>query len=109
MMASPTPANQSNEDVAISKQESGDQITFIARVEGAAATGELTLLRVSNDVWDANHTGVPKAIGGRGVGKALIQAMVEDARQNGYRVVPSCPFVAKLFERKPEWANDVAA
>lgn len=109
MMVSPIPANQSNKDVTISKQESGDQITFIARVEGASEIGELTLRRVSSDVWDANHTGVPKAIGGRGVGKALIQAMVEDARQSGYRVVPSCPFVAKLFERKPEWAKDVAA
>jgi predicted GNAT family acetyltransferase len=108
-MASPTPANQVDNDVTISRQESGDQITFTARVEGATATGELTLLRVSNDVWDANHTGVPKSIGGRGVGKALIQAMVEDARQMGYRVVPSCPFVAKLFDRKPEWAKDVAA
>jgi thiamine-phosphate pyrophosphorylase len=108
-MPSPTPANQSNNDVTISKRESGDQITFIAHVAGAAATGELTLRRVSNEVWDANHTGVPKSIGGRGVGKALIQAMVEDARQTGYRVVPSCPFVAKLFERKPEWADDVAA
>jgi thiamine-phosphate pyrophosphorylase len=109
MTASPTPANQPNGAVTISKQESGDQITFTARVGGAAETGELTLRRVSNDVWDANHTGVPKSIGGRGVGKALIQAMVEDARQSGYRVVPSCPFVAKLFERKPEWANDAAA
>jgi predicted GNAT family acetyltransferase len=35
--------------------------------------------------------------------------MVEDARHHGYRVVPGCPFVAKLFERKPEWAEGVAA
>jgi len=52
---------------------------------------------------------VPSEIGGRGVGKALVQAMVEDARASGYRVMPGCPFVAKLFERKPEWAEGVEA
>lgn len=95
--------------VTVTKQMSDDLITFNADVAGEAATGELTLRRVSDAVWNANHTGVPKAIGGRGVGKALIAAMVEDARQQGYRVVPSCSFVAALFKRKPEWAKDVAA
>lgn len=108
-MPSPIPTNRPDGHVMISKRESGNQITFTADVAGAAATGELTLRRVSNKVWDANHTGVPKSIGGRGVGKALIQAMVDDARLTGYRVVPSCPFVAKLFARKPDWADGVAA
>lgn len=95
--------------VTISRQESVDMIVFTAEVEGASATGELTLRRVADGIWNANHTGVPSEIGGRGVGKALVQAMVEDARQRGYRVVPGCPFVAKLFERKPDWAEGVAA
>jgi thiamine-phosphate pyrophosphorylase len=95
--------------VTVSKDQSSDLITFTADVAGATATGELTLRRVADNVWNANHTGVPKAIGGKGVGKALVRAMVEDARHHGYRVVPGCPFVAKLFERKPEWAEGVAA
>ncbi|GHA86588.1 hypothetical protein GCM10009069_07240 [Algimonas arctica] len=95
--------------VTVTKQEDDDLITFTADVMGETATGELTLRRVSDDVWNADHTGVPKAIGGRGVGKALVRAMVEDARLHGYRVIPGCPFVAKLFERKPDWAKGVAA
>lgn len=95
--------------VTISKTENGDRIVFTADVAGSSATGELTLRRVADGVWNANHTGVPKEIGGRGIGKALVQAMVEDARLQSYRVVPGCPFVAKLFERKPEWAEGVAA
>lgn len=95
--------------VTISKTENGDRIVFTADVAGSSATGELTMRRVADGVWNANHTGVPKEIGGRGVGKALVKAMVEDARLQGYRVVPGCPFVAKLFERKPDWADGVAA
>lgn len=95
--------------VTISREEDGQMIIFTAAVAGETATGELTLRRVADGVWNANHTGVPRAIGGRGVGKALVAAMVEDARQRDYRVVPGCPFVAKLFERKPDWAEGVAA
>lgn len=95
--------------VSIAKEEGGEMIRFTADVAGSSATGELTLRRVADGVWNANHTGVPSEIGGRGVGKALVRAMVEDARQSGYRVVPGCPFVAKLFERHPDWAEGVAA
>jgi thiamine-phosphate pyrophosphorylase len=95
--------------VTISKEEGGEMIVFTADVAGSSATGELTLRRVADGVWNANHTGVPGEIGGRGVGKALVQAMTEDARLSGYRVVPGCPFVAKLFERYPDWAKGVAA
>lgn len=108
IMTDPSTA-KSDGHVTVTKQESNDLITFTAHVVGATATGELTLRRVADGVWNANHTGVPKAIGGRGVGKALVRAMVEDARHHGYQVVPGCPFVAKLFERKPEWAEGVAA
>ena len=94
--------------VTISKEEGGQGLRFVADVSGSSAKGELTLRRVADGVYNANHTGVPSEIGGRGVGKALVAAMVEDARQQGYRVVPGCPFVAKLFERKPEW-GEVAA
>ncbi len=90
--------------VTISKNEGGELITYIASVEGESATGELTLRRVADGVWNANHTGVPKAIGGRGVGKALVEAMSADAQAQGWRIIPGCPFVAKLFERKPELA-----
>lgn len=104
-----TPKQNFNDNVTIHKESDAENIVFTAQVAGATETGTLTLRRVSDGVWNANHTGVPKAIGGKGVGKALIYAMVEDARAQGYRVVPGCPFVAKLFERKPEWADGVAA
>ena len=98
---------ESRSSVSITKDEGGELITYTASVAGESATGELTLRRVADGVWNANHTGVPNAIGGRGVGKALVQAMVEDARAQGWRIVPGCPFVAKLFERRPEWADGI--
>ncbi|MEL6686280.1 MAG: N-acetyltransferase [Pseudomonadota bacterium] len=94
--------------LSITKDEGPAGIVFTAEVSGATHTGELTLVPLGDGLWNANHTGVPKEIGGRGVGKALVKAMVEDARISGYKVVPGCPFVAKLFKRHPDWADGVA-
>lgn len=112
-VSSPTPAPQPIKaepgTVTITKDASTERMVFNAHVAGSSATGELTLRRASDGVWNANHTGVPREIGGKGVGKALVAAMVKDARKHDYRVVPGCPFVAKLFDRKPEWAEGVEA
>ncbi|MGB6228784.1 MAG: N-acetyltransferase, partial [Litorimonas sp.] len=114
MTRAPAPADSPGVDpidadpasaVTIHKEEGGETMRFTAEVRGSSAQGELTLRRVADGVWNANHTGVPSEIGGRGVGKALVAALVEDARQQGYRVVPGCPFVAKLFERRAEWGE----
>ena len=93
--------------VSVSKNEGGEMVTYTATVPGESATGELTLRRVADGVWNANPTGVPNKIGGRGVGKALVEAMSEDARAQGWRIVPGCPFVAKIFERRPELAAGI--
>ena len=100
-------ATPSGGAVSIAKEEGGEMIRYVATVAGASEEGELTLRRVADGVWNANHTGVPNSIGGRGVGKALVKAMSEDARAQGWRIVPGCPFVAKLFERKPELAAGI--
>lgn len=108
VMAHPIHA-QPDAAVSISKEDNGDNIRFIARIKNETAQGELTLKRISDTVWNANHTGVPATIGGKGVGTALVLAMVEDARQQGYQIVPRCPFIAKLFNRHPDWATGIVA
>jgi predicted GNAT family acetyltransferase len=31
--------------------------------------------------------------------------MVADARREGFRIRPLCPFVVSLFSQRPEWAD----
>lgn len=57
----------------------------------------------------AAHTRVPKALEGRGIGSALVKALIADARAEGYQIVPQCSFVAAAFDRHPEWADLRAA
>lgn len=51
------------------------------------------------------HTGVPEAIGGRGVAAALVRAALDHARAQGWRVVPACSYSAAYVERHPEYAD----
>src|SRR5262245_7768781 len=48
------------------------------------------------------HTEVPKSARERGVGSRLVEAAFQQAREQGLRVVPVCPFVRAYLGRYPE-------
>ena len=35
----------------------------------------------------------------------LVDEMIADARENGFRIVPECSYVVAAFARHPEWAD----
>ena len=47
------------------------------------------------------HTEVPPKYEGRGIGKELVQGVLEDIRRKKLKVVPQCPFVATYIRRRP--------
>ena len=49
------------------------------------------------------HTEVPPSLAGKGIGTALIGAVLQDVEQKGLTLVPLCPFVALFLQRNPEW------
>jgi predicted GNAT family acetyltransferase len=64
--------------------------------------------RVHGDRLVLVHTGVPPALGGRGLGAALVRAAVERARREGLTLVPVCPFAREWLERHPAEIEGVA-
>ncbi len=54
-------------------------------------------------------TYVPMAARGQGVAAALVEAALAYAREGGYRVIPSCWYVALWIRRHPEYADLLAA
>ena len=50
---------------------------------------------------DLQHTVVPEPARGRGVGESLVRAALAYARDQGVRIVPSCPFVAAYLTEHP--------
>lgn len=60
------------------------------------------------DMLTMTHTGVPGAIGGRGVGGILAHAALSHARAEGLTVRPQCSYIAHYIKKHPEWADLVA-
>jgi predicted GNAT family acetyltransferase len=54
------------------------------------------------------HTEVADALQGRGVGKALVEAVLEHIDQTGRKVIPTCGFVRGYIRKHPEWNRLVA-
>ena len=76
---------------------------YIAYLDGDEV-GELAYSR-SGDLVTAWHTEVTEAAEGRGVGGALAQTFLDDARSAGRRVVPRCPFVRGWIDKHPDYAD----
>jgi len=51
------------------------------------------------------HTEVEHAFAGRGIGRRLVQWMLDDIRARGLTVTPICPFTAAFIERHPSYAD----
>lgn len=91
--------------ITISKEDDGRRGRYVARIDGIDAEGEITFTHRGPGIISANHTGVPEAMSGQGVAKALLAHMLDDARANGFRIIPICPYVRGQYARHPEWAE----
>lgn len=90
-------------EIEITREEGETKGRFVAIVDGH--TAELTFSKLGKSSVIADHTGVPEALKGTGVGRALVEALVADARARGLKIVPLCPFVKAQYARHPEWAD----
>lgn len=57
---------------------------------------------MAGPVMVMNHTGVPRALEGRGLAARLVAAALAHAREQGLRVRPSCSYVALYMRRHPD-------
>ena len=91
-------------DLEITREDDEGKGRYVARLPGIAGEGEITFTRPEDRVISANHTGVPESMEGKGVAKALLHFMLEDARSEGFRIVPICPSSSANM-KTPEWSS----
>jgi len=80
---------------------------YVARL-APGAEAELTYRKTGEHVLAVDHTYTPPPFRGRDVALSLVKRLIADARQNGDRIVPICPYVAVQFRRHPEWSELLA-
>ncbi len=51
----------------------------------------------SDSVFAIMHTVVDPEYRGQGIAKSLLDAAVDFARENGYKILPICTYVEKVF------------
>ncbi|WP_300031956.1 GNAT family N-acetyltransferase [uncultured Roseobacter sp.] len=87
----------------ITRETEGSKGRYVLVSDGHEA--DLTYSVLSAQTVIADHTGVPVALRGTGAGLALVKQLVADARAEGFRIVPLCPFVNAQRRRHPEWSD----
>ena len=75
---------------------------FEISVEGHLAVLDYML---KGDIIIFTHTGVPPAIGNRGLGSQLVQTGLNYAKENGLQVRSLCWFVSKYIRLHPEYQD----
>jgi predicted GNAT family acetyltransferase len=76
---------------------------FLRSPEGVVA--EMTFSKVGESMIIIDHTEVPDAFRGQGVGLRLVTRAVEDMRATGKKIIPLCRFANAQFRRHKEWAD----
>jgi len=52
-----------------------------------------------------DHTEVNSEYEGKGLGRQLVKAGVEYARENNLKILPLCPFAKKMLEITPDFSD----
>ena len=87
----------------ISREVTGSKGRYVLR--HGADEAELTYSITSPVLVIADSTQVPDSLRGTGAGLALVTRLIQDARAEGFRIMPLCPFVNAQRKRHPEWAD----
>ena len=93
-------------DYRIEHQQGATGGRYVLTVEGQESV--LTYSRADGRML-ITHTYVPSALRGRDLGVALVARAVADARAQGIKIVPICPFVKLQIARRPEWQDVLAS
>ena len=95
--------------VDISRHEEGTRGEYVAHIEGSGHKGLLTWKAAGKtggaNVRIADHTLVPPEVRNLGIAARLVETLAADAREQGFRIVPQCSYVAAAFARHPEWSE----
>jgi hypothetical protein len=92
------------ESVKLNLDEKGNGNFYIS--EDGQQIAEMVIGISGNDLT-VYHTEVLKTAEGKGLGKKLLEEMVNYARKNKLKVIALCPYVFAQFRRHPEEYADI--
>ncbi|MDR0829793.1 MAG: N-acetyltransferase [Prevotellaceae bacterium] len=73
--------------------------------DGDYLAGEITYVWSNDELIIIDHTGVNSIYEGKGIGKQLVQAVVDYARERQIKILPLCPFAKRIFDRTENYSD----
>ncbi len=84
-------------------QHNKDRKRFFTFIEGREAY--LTYENDSDNVLNFNHTYVPFNLRGRNIAAKIVGYALEYARENNFKVIPSCSYVRVFIEKNKQFSD----
>lgn len=75
--------------------------------DGSDKIGYCQYEKKEEKVWDITHTVVNPIYGGKGIAGELLNKVVDYAKENDIKLIPSCSYARKKFNENPEKYGDV--
>ena len=93
-----------SEQPQVTIRDNPERHRFEAVDESGVVAG-FAAYRRSEDAVVLTHTEVDDAFEGHGVGSRLARGALDALREEGIRVVPSCPFISAYIQDHQEYAD----
>lgn len=85
--------------------DNAEQSQFELQTDGATA---IVSYSRAGDLISLDHTEVPDALAGRGIGSAVAKGALELLQARNQKIQVRCSFIAKYIEKHPEYRDLVA-
>lgn len=82
----------------VNRTEGDSKGEFVTMQDGVQA-GKMTYSKAGSRTFIIDHTEVNPDFAGQGVGKQMVMAAIEYARENGKKIIPLCPFALSVFNK----------
>jgi predicted GNAT family acetyltransferase len=81
---------------------------FFKAVEDDKQAGKMIYTWAGQSKFIIDHTEVHPDFKGEGVGKKMVKAAVDFAKENKLKIIPLCSFAKSVIEKKPEFHEVLA-
>lgn len=92
-------------EITITREDRLNGGRYVTMINGDEA--EMTYSRAGATRIIIDHTDVPDTLRGLGIGKRLVEAAVNDARSEGFKIIPLCPFAKAVLDKQTDWQDVV--
>ena len=81
---------------------------FISTIDDNIATLDYSLTSQKN-ILNYRRTYVPPELRDQGIGASIVKFALDYAKENNYKIIPTCSFVKKFIEDHPAYKSIIAS